>query len=110
MWLAEDIGQRGVLDRAQSTLDFGEAGDRVSGRGGCNRYTGPVEITGSDIHFGALAATRMACPPALMDQEQRLFAALDNARSFGLTAEHKLVLYDGDGNALARFSERPQQH
>ena len=74
-WLAEDIDGAGVIDDAQSTLEFGTDG-RVSGRGGCNRYGGTVKLKGASIIIGELFSTKMACAPALMDQETRFMAAL----------------------------------
>ncbi len=56
-WLAEDIGGRGVVDRARSTMEFTNPG-QVGGLAGCNRYFGPVSLVGSAISFGNLAATR----------------------------------------------------
>jgi heat shock protein HslJ len=64
-WLLEDLAGAGVLDRAQATLSFGEAGS-VHGNGSCNRFMGPVTIENDSISFGALAATRMACPEAVL--------------------------------------------
>ena len=100
-WLAEDIDGRGVIDRAQTTLVFTEPGQdatRISGSGGCNRYSSPVSIDDETIRFGALAATRRACPPALMDQEARFFAALARTDRFSFTPEGKLVLDDAAGS------------
>src|SRR5512147_1737545 len=102
-WLAEDIGRRGVLDNPRTTVSFDQAG-RVSGSGGCNRYGGPVEVSGEMIRFGPLASTRMACSPAISDQEERFFAALRSATRFVVTAEGKLVLYDATGNAVVTFN------
>ena len=102
-WLAEDIGRRGVLDNPRTTVSFDQAG-RVSGSGGCNRYGGPVEVSGETIRFGPLASTRMACSPAISDQEERFFAALRSATRFVVTAEDKLVLYDATGEAIVTFS------
>lgn len=94
-WLAEYIDGNGVIDRAQTTLEFFEP-TRAGGRGGCNRYSAAVEIEGSSIRFGDPAATRMACVPALMDQETRFFVALRSARSFRVRDE-KLQLLDDSG-------------
>ncbi len=102
-WLAEDIGRRGVLDNPPTTMSFDQAG-RVGGSGGCNRYGGPVEVSGETIRFGPLASTRMACAPAIGDQEERFFAALQSATRFVFTAEGKLVLYDATGDAVVTFS------
>ena len=79
-WLVEDISGRGVIDNLQSTLRF-DAKGRVYGIGGCNRFTGVVKSSGDGLSFGPLAATQMACPPAIADQESRYFAALAAVRS-----------------------------
>jgi putative lipoprotein len=103
-WLAEDIGGRGVIDNAQTTITF-DAEGRVAGSGGCNRYFGPVTIEGSAISFGDIGATRMACVPALMDQEQKFFDALAATRSYRFDDPgNKLVFLGEDGTMLVRFS------
>jgi heat shock protein HslJ len=102
-WLAEDVGGRSVLDNPQATLSFTQTG-QVSGHGGCNRYGGPVEISGEAIRFGPLAATAIGCPKAIGDQEERFFAALQAAKRFTLTPEGKLVLYDASDAPVVTFS------
>ncbi len=101
-WLAEDIDGRGVVDRLQSTLRF-ENSERVSGMAGCNRFFGSVTIDGGAISFGALGATRMACPAAIMDQENRFLQALANARGFE-TKEGLLFIFGDKSAPLLRFS------
>jgi heat shock protein HslJ len=90
-WLLEDLAGFGVLDRVQATLSFGSAG-AVSGNGSCNRFVGKVAVQGDAITFGTLAATRMACPEAVMNQESGYFAALGNA-----------LRYQTDGTFLRIF-------
>lgn len=103
-WLAEDILGGGVIDRLQTTLEIAPDGI-VSGHGGCNRYRGRVSITGETISFSPLAATKMACTPAAMAQEQKFHQALEQARSFRINArERKLILRDGAGATVARFA------
>lgn len=77
-WLLEDLTGRGVIDNSHTTLQFLPDG-KVSGSGGCNRYSGSVALKGSQITFTPMASTMMACAPALMDQETRFFAALTQA-------------------------------
>jgi heat shock protein HslJ len=103
-WLVDDIGGRGVIDRARTTLQFLEPG-QVAGHTGCNRFFGPVEVNGESIAFGNLATTRMACPEALMTQEQRFLGAMAKARRIAL-GEHGQVLlvYDDDGEPALRLS------
>jgi heat shock protein HslJ len=104
-WLAEDIDGRGVVDRARSTMDFTKAG-QVSGLAACNRYFGPVSLSGDAITFGNLAATRMMCPDTLMDQEQRFLQALSRSKRFELTHEGQILLIYADGSEpVLRFSK-----
>ncbi len=79
-WLAEDLEKRGVLDRAQTTIRF-DSHERVSGSTGCNSYSASYDLKGHTLRFGAAAATRRACVPALMDQEQRFTRVLEATTS-----------------------------
>ena len=104
-WLAEDIDRGGVLDRAQSRRRF-LADGAVDGHGGCNAFQGGATPTATGFRFGPLAATRKACPAALMDQERRFLDALGRVR--GATTSHGLLfLRDADGVAILRFSRLP---
>lgn len=50
-------------------LEFTE--NRVSGRAGCNRFSGSYRRTGdNELEFGPLAVTRMACPEPQMEHER----------------------------------------
>lgn len=103
-WLAEDIDGAGVIDDAQSTLEFTPEG-RIAGRGGCNRYGGSVKVSGASLLIDQVFSTKMACAPALMDQETRYLAALQAVRSFRMDGS-KLVLVDATGAARLRFSRQ----
>ena len=103
-WLADDIGGRGVIDYAQSTLEFTEP-RRVVGSGACNRFTGPATIEVDTLALRPLAATRRACPPAVMDQEAKFFAALDATRRWEVAPDAGLLrLYDASGAEVVRLS------
>lgn len=102
-WLAEDIDNRGVLDRLQSRLSFSTA-DQVSGFGGCNQFSGKAELDGSKVSFGPLGATRKMCDPSVMDQEDRFMKALARVRS-ARSENGLLYLMDEAGTAILRFSK-----
>ena len=103
-WLLEDIRRAGVIDRLQTVLEIAADG-RVSGSGGCNRMSGSARISGTRISFGPVAATQMACAPAAMNQEQKFFAGLREARRWRTDpARGKLVLLDGRGRSMMTFS------
>ena len=103
-WLAEDIRGGGVIDNLQSVLEI-TADGVVSGSGGCNRMRGQATISGTRLTFGPIAATQMACPPAVMDQEGKFLSALEAVRSFRIDPQqHKLFLLDAAGQTVMRLS------
>jgi putative lipoprotein len=102
-WVVEDIDGKGVVDGARATLNFDGAsgsGGRVTGSGSCNSYTGPYTQSGDALSFGNLASTRRACPPALMDQEQRFFDTLANVRRFEMAPDGALLLRGEPGRFI----------
>ncbi len=102
-WLVEDIRQAGVVDDAQSTLEFVEGG-MVSGSTAVNRFSGKADIDGQQLKFGPLAVTRRAGPPALMDQESKFLAAMNLVTSFRFKENGLLSLTDAQGGELMRLS------
>jgi heat shock protein HslJ len=105
VWIAEDIAGGGVVDRARSTLQVREG--RIAGSSGCNRYTGSGRFENGEVRIGAVATTRMACPPALMDQEAKFLKALAAAQRYEIGADGMLRLYNESGAATLRFSRQP---
>lgn len=103
-WRAEDIRGGGVIDEVQTTLEVSGDG-MVSGSGGCNRLTGMASIDGDTISFGQMATTMMACPQAIMDQEQAFIAALTEARGWRIDPQtDRLDLLAKSGAVLVTFS------
>jgi putative lipoprotein len=91
--IATDAGP--VPDGAEATLTVAADG-AVSGRAACNRFAGQVTAKGDTVTFAPMAATKMACPGALMETEAAIFAALDRVR--GLVREGDVVrLVDDSG-------------
>ncbi len=103
VWLAEDIRGGGVVDRVQSTISIDAAG-KATGSGGCNRVFGSATVSGESLVFGGMGSTRMACAPAVMDQEQKFLAALADTRSFRFQGA-TLHFYSADGTELIRFTQ-----
>ena len=100
-WRFEDLGGLGVPDGPTATLRF-DPEARAAGHSGCNRYTGTYALTGEGLSFGPMAATRMACAPAAMDLETRVFDALGRTDRFGIDETGALVLFAADV-AIARL-------
>jgi len=102
-WVLRDLAGTPALATPQATLAFPEAG-RVAGSGSCNRFTGSVEISGSNLKFGPLASTRMACMDnGVSDQEDRYFKALGAATRYALENGDLLIYCEGYAKPL-RFS------
>lgn len=102
-WLLEDIGGAGVIDNLNSPIHFDPTGT-ISGHSGCNRFTGSAEIGPGSIGIGPLATTRMFCPEAVMNQEQRFLAALSEVQTWQLGDDGLLRMNAADGRELLRFA------
>lgn len=103
MWLAEDVGGGGIIDRSHITLMLGDGG-RASGSGGCNRYMAGYELSGEALRLQPAAATRMACAPALMDQESRYLGLLAQVARWRIEPTGALILTTSDGATLRFFA------
>jgi heat shock protein HslJ len=97
-WLLEDLAGAGVLDNAQATLSFPKefaTEGKISGSGSCNRFSGSATINSGSIQVGPLAATRMACVPAVDDQETRYLKALQGAERLAFNGPYLLLYAKG---------------
>ncbi len=101
-WRLEKIGPAAVLGKGKAALSITPDG-KVSGSSGCNRFGGTAQIENGGLRFGPLAGTRMACPPEMMDQERRLFHALEEVRA-ARVEDGRLVLLSESGEALVTLS------
>lgn len=109
VWVVEDIAGGGIIDRSRMTIEFLE-GNRIAGRASCNRYTGSYELRGEGMSVGPIATTRMACAPALMNQEQRFLAILESASDLRIGRQGELVITSAEAGTLRAFqsaSESP---
>lgn len=97
-----ELAEPGGAPAAVLRFDAG----RVFGTGGCNRFSGRYEQSGSGLSFSPLVATRMACAPDVMQREQAFFAMLRTVRKLSLSGD-SLTLLDAAGGALATFT-RPK--
>ena len=103
-WHIESIGDRPVIDRSPAAIEFTSEG-RAGGNASCNRFTGAYTLSGSELSFGPLAATKMMCPDALMDQEMRFLAALERIAGVQIR-QGLLVLQDENGERVITASRQ----
>ncbi len=91
------------LDRPEAqAIKLSVAPTRLSGTGGCNRFSSGYQIVDKKLVIGAAAATKMGCPGAVGEIEQLLFALLPQLSSAKMDGIH-LVLQN-DAGASLRFS------
>ena len=101
-WALVEIDGRAVIDRVQSTIRF-EENDRIVGWGGCNRYFATVRSGFNYFEVGPIGSTRRICPPVVMEQEERFFAALQKARSIRMQGNDLVIGSQGTEKPL-KFS------
>jgi len=92
-----------------ATMTLQGAESRVSGFGGCNRFTGGYKLSddGALTFPGGLAMTSMACPEG-MDLERDLGQALGKAARFALEGQ-TLTLEDAEGVEIAKFTGKVEE-
>ncbi|QAY76857.1 META domain-containing protein [Sphingosinicella sp. BN140058] len=97
---ALDVNGAPVTGGKPLTLRLDKDG-QASGHGGCNSFSTRFELaSGERISFGPIASTRMACEPAVMEQESRYFAILDAAESYSVYGSGSVSIIAPDGRAI----------
>jgi heat shock protein HslJ len=82
-------------------------GTRVSGFGGCNRYSGEIDDRAPGaLALGPLASTKMACPPPATDLEDRYLSALGSVSHYTFDAGRLVLSGVADGTARRLTFER----
>jgi heat shock protein HslJ/uncharacterized membrane protein len=85
-WIIQELNDVVVAQGAPGTLSFSPDG-RLSGRSFCNSFSGAYTLTGESLTISQVAATLMACEPALMDQEKLFHELLREVRRFEAEAQ-----------------------
>lgn len=83
----------------ETEIRFADGG--ISGSAGCNRFSGAVsQSDGKLVIPGPLAATRMACPPDLMSQEDRVLKLLSGELTVGYDLFTDMLQLEGAGGRI----------
>lgn len=69
-----------------------DTSEQLSGSAGCNRFFTSYNLSGEDMRVGRIATSRMACTPALMQQESRFTKLLESVYQFEIKKDGSLVL------------------
>lgn len=107
VWVIEQARTEPILDRRRARLVLGADG-RLSGHTSCNAMNGPYMLQGDKIRIGAIATTRMACGPLLLEQEDRILTALEIAATARVRPDGLLELRDADGRGVLRATRAPE--
>jgi heat shock protein HslJ len=112
-WLVTGInnqsgGVQSVLAGTEPTLGFQTDG-LLFGTTGCNDLTGIYNFEDSSIKIGEVAVNKGFCqtPDGVMDQEQNMVAALENAATYTITGP-SLNLRDADGSTTLNAQRLPE--
>lgn len=94
-FLSIDAAGRMLVPGSQVRLSFGDG--QVSAHAGCNTMGGAYLLADGRLVAGQLAATEMACAPALMDQDRWLADLLGGA---DVALDGVTLTLTGDGGVL----------
>jgi len=86
----------------ETSVDF--CGDgRVSGKLGCNSFSGNYEVKDKRIVFSSMVSTLMACPEPQMKQEITAFQVMTGTVRFQVEGD-RLTIYDASGASAITLS------
>ena len=117
-YVLEWIGERPLIDNSHLTVTLDDAG-RAYGSGGCNHWFAPYTLDGDKLTFGGVGSTRKACggcacscksmaracAPALMEQEQRFFEALQTVQRWDISPIEQVRFWPEQGKPLRLWPE-----
>lgn len=92
-WRIVSLGGVPPLAGRPAELHFAEG--RLSGSIGCNRLSATFASDGARLNVGSIAATRMACAPAIMAMETQLTTLLRRSLSVRSGENGQMSLSDG---------------
>lgn len=100
-WIVADLNGGGPPAGVTILFDPGDQNtSRVSGSGGCNRFTGGWQQNGAMLNLGPIAGTMMACEGPKMEVEQRFLGTLEAANSVTYTTSGEAILAAPDGRKI----------
>ena len=94
-----------VIAGTEVTLEIDLDAMAINGNGGCNGYSGPIEVEGDanapliPIHIGPLMNTLMACEEGIMNQEAAALGILGDAATASVEGS-LLTISTADGREL----------
>lgn len=111
-WIVTHINGEAIstqpTDRNIPSLQLDAQQQRFSGADGCNRLMGSYVITGSQILFGQIASSMMACLDQNIQKTSTDYTqALGQVQTYQVTPS-TLILKDKTGKAILQFTTAVQ--
>lgn len=103
-WKLAEINGKPVLAGSVVTLELKDG--KGGGNAGCNSYGGEYQLRGTQLSFGSLAMTEMACmdPAGVMEQETQYLQTLSQAAAFQMTGD-RLEVKNASGETILVFQK-----
>ena len=101
LWQVLQARTEPVLDARLARLDFGADG-RLTGHTSCNLLQARYTLSGDRLQVSAVALSRQACRPLLLEQEDRILTALELASTARVRGDGLLELRDAEGRGVLR--------
>jgi heat shock protein HslJ len=96
-WQVTMIGDAEVEMAGSVTISVDPAGTEVHGASDCNRFFGPMSLTGEGLSFGPdFGASMMMCEDTQMATERHFLDAMMTVTRFDIAQDGALVLLSGD--------------
>lgn len=86
-----------------TSLIFAKDG-KLTGNVGCNSFSGDYKANGSQVTFGQIVTTLMACSDPVMQQETAVLKVLSGTASFKVDSG-KLVITSEDGQSMITLEQ-----
>ncbi len=108
-WTLLEIDEQPALAETEVTISFQDG--QISGSGGCNSYNSSFTLDEENpfvMSISPVAATRMACPEPILDQETAYFTALENVSLWGYDIGRLgFTYFEGEGSLPKRLLFSP---
>lgn len=99
-WMIESVGGKPAVGPKPPTLAFSADG-KVTGFGGCNRFSGGYAKSGVSLDFTGVVSTMMACVNDEANaMESAIGGVLRGAATFVIDGDGKLTLTGDDGTEI----------
>ncbi len=99
-----DEGDDGSKAPAEGAITAVFAAGKVSGSGGCNRYSASVTSPSPGaLKVGPVSATKRFCLGAAGENEQRFFAALAKTTGYALEGGRLVLTWEREGQSPGRL-------